>query len=68
MVDFQNLGEHPRTIQAHLSGSVVFYTGVMANHFKDQDLTVSVPAYQSEQHQQSPKVQQGLFGDKLSYN
>uniref|UniRef100_A0A3Q3FZS9 protein-glutamine gamma-glutamyltransferase n=1 Tax=Labrus bergylta TaxID=56723 RepID=A0A3Q3FZS9_9LABR len=49
-VDFQNQGDLPKTVQAHLSESVIFYTGVTANHFKDYDFTVTVPAHQSEKH------------------
>uniref|UniRef100_UPI0037E931ED coagulation factor XIII A chain-like isoform X1 n=2 Tax=Semicossyphus pulcher TaxID=241346 RepID=UPI0037E931ED len=48
VVDFQNQGELPRTVQAHLAGSVIFYTGVTSNHFKDQDFTVTVPPQQTE--------------------
>ncbi|XP_039982997.1 coagulation factor XIII A chain-like isoform X2 [Xiphias gladius] len=48
VVDFLNQGELPRTVHAHLAGSVIFYTGVTASHFKDQDFIVSVPAYQTE--------------------
>ncbi|XP_060921117.1 coagulation factor XIII A chain-like [Labrus mixtus] len=47
-VDFQNQGDLPKTVQAHLSESVIFYTGVIANHFKDYDFTVTVPAHQME--------------------
>lgn len=50
MVDFNNQGELSQTVHAHLAGSVVFYTGVTANHFKDQDFVVTVAAFQSEQH------------------
>ncbi|XP_040921592.1 coagulation factor XIII A chain-like [Toxotes jaculatrix] len=48
IVDFQNQGELTRTVHAHLAGSVIFYTGITANHFKDQDFSVTVPAYQME--------------------
>ncbi|XP_041816920.1 coagulation factor XIII A chain-like [Chelmon rostratus] len=48
IVDFQNHSELPKTVHAHLAGSVIFYTGVTANQFKDQDFTVTVPAYQME--------------------
>ncbi|XP_068616197.1 coagulation factor XIII A chain-like [Brachionichthys hirsutus] len=48
VVDFQNQADFSRTIDAHLSGTVVFYTGVSVNQFKDQDFTVSVPPYQTE--------------------
>ncbi|CAJ1081527.1 coagulation factor XIII A chain-like [Xyrichtys novacula] len=47
-VEFHNQSDEPRTIKAHLAGSVVFYTGVTANHFKDHDFTVVVPARQTE--------------------
>ncbi|GAA6231224.1 coagulation factor XIII A chain [Lates japonicus] len=48
MVDFHNQGELSRTVHAHLASSVVFYTGVTANHFKDQDFVVTVAAFQME--------------------
>nr|XP_046226724.1 coagulation factor XIII A chain-like [Scatophagus argus] len=47
-VDFQNLSEFPKVVQAHLAGSVIFYTGVTAHHFKDQDFSVTVPANRIE--------------------
>lgn len=49
VVAFHNQGEYPRTANAHLDGSVSFYTGVTAIHFKDQDFTVEVAPHQSEQ-------------------
>ncbi|XP_078147647.1 coagulation factor XIII A chain-like [Centroberyx gerrardi] len=48
LVDFQNQGDTPRTVQAHLCGSVNFYTGVEANRFKDYSFSVTVPPSQSE--------------------
>ncbi|XP_036935017.1 coagulation factor XIII A chain-like [Acanthopagrus latus] len=48
VVDFHNQGDVPRTVQANLSGSIVFYTGVIANHFKDQPFSATVPANQKE--------------------
>uniref|UniRef100_A0A3B4UVT0 protein-glutamine gamma-glutamyltransferase n=1 Tax=Seriola dumerili TaxID=41447 RepID=A0A3B4UVT0_SERDU len=54
-VDFQNQGESPQSVQAHLSGSVVFYTGITASQFKDQSFSVTVTPYQSEPRQQSPE-------------
>uniref|UniRef100_A0A8D3AJF9 protein-glutamine gamma-glutamyltransferase n=1 Tax=Scophthalmus maximus TaxID=52904 RepID=A0A8D3AJF9_SCOMX len=54
VVQFQNKGEVARSVQAHLAGSVVFYTGVLASHFKDEDFTATVPALQSERHLQCP--------------
>uniref|UniRef100_A0A3B4UUT8 protein-glutamine gamma-glutamyltransferase n=1 Tax=Seriola dumerili TaxID=41447 RepID=A0A3B4UUT8_SERDU len=47
-VDFQNQGESPQSVQAHLSGSVVFYTGITASQFKDQSFSVTVTPYQTE--------------------
>ncbi|XP_070842267.1 coagulation factor XIII A chain-like [Chaetodon trifascialis] len=47
-VDFQNQSELTTTVHAHLAGSVIFYTGVTANQFKDLDFTATVPAYQTE--------------------
>lgn len=48
VVEFQNQTEFPKTVQAHLAGSVIFYTGVTSKSFKDQDFTVTVPANQIE--------------------
>ncbi|XP_034561741.1 coagulation factor XIII A chain-like [Notolabrus celidotus] len=47
-VVFNNHSNIPRTVKAHLAGSVVFYTGVTSNHFKDYDFTVVVAAGQTE--------------------
>uniref|UniRef100_A0A3B4XS77 protein-glutamine gamma-glutamyltransferase n=1 Tax=Seriola lalandi dorsalis TaxID=1841481 RepID=A0A3B4XS77_SERLL len=47
-LEFQNQGEYPRSVQAHLSGSVVFYTGITASQFKDQSFSVTVTPYQTE--------------------
>ncbi|XP_047424368.1 coagulation factor XIII A chain-like [Mugil cephalus] len=46
VVTFHNRGEDSRIVKAHLEGSVVFYTGVTASHFKNQDFTVEVPPQQ----------------------
>ncbi|XP_029385498.1 coagulation factor XIII A chain-like [Echeneis naucrates] len=48
MVEFHNSSEFPRTIHAHMSASVIFYTGVTASQFKDQDFKALVQPYQSE--------------------
>uniref|UniRef100_A0A3Q3LQG3 protein-glutamine gamma-glutamyltransferase n=1 Tax=Mastacembelus armatus TaxID=205130 RepID=A0A3Q3LQG3_9TELE len=37
-----------KTVSGHLTGAVVFYTGVTANHFTDQDFTVTVAAKRTE--------------------
>uniref|UniRef100_A0A667YVR0 protein-glutamine gamma-glutamyltransferase n=1 Tax=Myripristis murdjan TaxID=586833 RepID=A0A667YVR0_9TELE len=47
-LEFQNQSDTPRTIQVHLAGSVVFYTGVEAHTFRDENLTVTVGANQTE--------------------
>uniref|UniRef100_A0A671WPC7 Transglutaminase-like domain-containing protein n=1 Tax=Sparus aurata TaxID=8175 RepID=A0A671WPC7_SPAAU len=39
-MEFHNQGDVPRTVQANLAGSVVFYTGVIATHFKDHTFTL----------------------------
>uniref|UniRef100_A0A671WPR1 protein-glutamine gamma-glutamyltransferase n=1 Tax=Sparus aurata TaxID=8175 RepID=A0A671WPR1_SPAAU len=41
-MEFHNQGDVPRTVQANLAGSVVFYTGVIATHFKDQPFSVTL--------------------------
>lgn len=51
VVEFQNKSDFPKTIQAHLSGSVIYYTGITANHFKDLDFSCTAPANQSERRQ-----------------
>ncbi|KAM9337122.1 coagulation factor XIII A chain-like [Symphorus nematophorus] len=48
VLDLKNDGEVPRIVSAHLSGSVIFYTGVSANQFKDQDFTATVQPHQTE--------------------
>ncbi|XP_034720739.1 coagulation factor XIII A chain-like [Etheostoma cragini] len=45
-VDFYNQSDVPTTIQANLTGSVIFYTGIRANHLKDHKFTITVPANQ----------------------
>ncbi|XP_010750273.2 coagulation factor XIII A chain [Larimichthys crocea] len=67
-VDFQNQGEHPRTVQAHLNASVIFYTGVTANHFRAEDFTVTVQAYQTERVMLKVTAQEYLphLGSQLS--
>ncbi|XP_035538356.1 coagulation factor XIII A chain-like [Morone saxatilis] len=47
-VDFQNQTEHSTTVKAHLTGSVIFYTGVISKSFRDQDFTVTVAANYTE--------------------
>ncbi|XP_073344680.1 coagulation factor XIII A chain-like [Pagrus major] len=47
-VDIQNQGDVSKTVRANLAGSVVFYTGVIASHFKDDPFSVTVPANQTE--------------------
>ncbi|XP_045927854.1 coagulation factor XIII A chain-like [Micropterus dolomieu] len=46
-VDFLNQGSQPQTVQAHLAGYIVFYTGIKSVQFKAQDFTVTVPANQT---------------------
>ncbi|KAM7369547.1 hypothetical protein PAMP_010864 [Pampus punctatissimus] len=48
IVNFQNSGSLARTVKAHLATSVIFYTGVIANHLENKDFTVTVPAQQME--------------------
>ncbi|KAM4605972.1 coagulation factor XIII A chain-like [Polymixia lowei] len=48
MVDFQNKGSLICSVQAHLAGSVIFYTGVETSPFKNNPLSVTVQPYQSE--------------------
>ncbi|XP_060950230.1 coagulation factor XIII A chain-like [Limanda limanda] len=68
VMDFQNLGEVSRSIAAHLSGSVVFYTGVSAAQFKDQNFGVTVPAQQTERVQVTIPAQDYMphMGGQLS--
>uniref|UniRef100_A0A3Q1B203 protein-glutamine gamma-glutamyltransferase n=1 Tax=Amphiprion ocellaris TaxID=80972 RepID=A0A3Q1B203_AMPOC len=48
LVTLTNQGDVSRKVNCHLDISVVFYTGVEANHFKDVDFPVTVAAKQSE--------------------
>ncbi|KAF1371944.1 hypothetical protein PFLUV_G00276310 [Perca fluviatilis] len=45
-VDFHNPSDVPKTIQANLAGSVIFYTGVRASHLINHNFTITVPANQ----------------------
>uniref|UniRef100_A0A3Q1J638 Transglutaminase-like domain-containing protein n=1 Tax=Anabas testudineus TaxID=64144 RepID=A0A3Q1J638_ANATE len=48
VVNFTNQSEVPTTVKAVLSGIVIFYTGVPAAPFKNEDFTVTVPAKQTQ--------------------
>ncbi|XP_035854944.1 coagulation factor XIII A chain-like isoform X2 [Sander lucioperca] len=45
-VDFHNHSDVPKTVQANLACSVIFYTGVRASHLKNHNFTITVPANQ----------------------
>ncbi|KAA8579607.1 hypothetical protein FQN60_006700, partial [Etheostoma spectabile] len=45
-VDFYNQSNVPTTIEANLTGSVIFYTGIRANPLKNHKFTITVPANQ----------------------
>ncbi|XP_028427271.1 coagulation factor XIII A chain [Perca flavescens] len=45
-VDFHNPSDVPKTIQANLACSFIFYTGVRASHLKYHNFTITVPATQ----------------------
>ncbi|CAN9506060.1 unnamed protein product [Ophioblennius macclurei] len=47
-VVFHNHGDSPITMEAHMEASVIFYTGAIADHFKDQDFTVSLEPYEKK--------------------
>ncbi|XP_062235158.1 coagulation factor XIII A chain-like isoform X2 [Platichthys flesus] len=68
VMDFQNQGEVSRSIKAHLSGSVVFYTGVSFAQIKDQNFSVTVPAQQTERVQMNIAAQDYMphIGSQLS--
>ncbi|XP_053268928.1 coagulation factor XIII A chain [Pleuronectes platessa] len=68
VMDFQNQGEVSRSIKAHLSGSVVFYTGVSSAQIKDQSFTVTVLAQQTERVQMNIAAQEYMphIGSQLS--
>uniref|UniRef100_A0A8C2XPT6 protein-glutamine gamma-glutamyltransferase n=1 Tax=Cyclopterus lumpus TaxID=8103 RepID=A0A8C2XPT6_CYCLU len=42
-VNFTNRSISEKTIKAHLAGSIVFYTGVTSNRFKNHEFSVTVP-------------------------
>lgn len=48
---FKNQGKVLRNVTAHLDCDIIFYTGVVASHFKDITFDVTVLPYQSELHQ-----------------
>uniref|UniRef100_A0A672FU78 Transglutaminase-like domain-containing protein n=1 Tax=Salarias fasciatus TaxID=181472 RepID=A0A672FU78_SALFA len=47
-VAFQNHGNTPTSVEAHMEVSTIFYTGAIANHFKDQDFVVDIQPGGSE--------------------
>ncbi|KAK9527400.1 hypothetical protein VZT92_013967 [Zoarces viviparus] len=47
-VNFHNQGDLNKTVNAHLTASVVFYTGVVAEHFKALDFVAQVPTNQTK--------------------
>lgn len=47
-VEFQNLGDLEKVVNALLSGSVIYYTGVIANDFKEEAFSVIIPGKKSE--------------------
>ncbi|XP_070709475.1 coagulation factor XIII A chain-like [Pempheris klunzingeri] len=67
-VDFSNQSDAPKTVKAHLAGSVIFYTGVTANHFKDEDFNVTVPASHTERVMLKIKAQEYMphLGSQLT--
>ncbi|XP_068160153.1 coagulation factor XIII A chain-like [Antennarius striatus] len=48
LVDFQNQAGVARSVSAHLTGTVVFYTGVVTTQFKHHAFSVSLPPYETE--------------------
>ncbi|XP_062335533.1 coagulation factor XIII A chain-like isoform X2 [Osmerus eperlanus] len=48
VIEFTNLGGVELKIQANLSGSVAFYTGVPSEKFKDENVDVTVSPYTTE--------------------
>uniref|UniRef100_A0A3P8RWH6 Transglutaminase-like domain-containing protein n=1 Tax=Amphiprion percula TaxID=161767 RepID=A0A3P8RWH6_AMPPE len=56
LVTLTNQGDVSSKVNCHLDISVVFYTGVEANHFKDVDFPVTVAAKQSEQPRQNSVI------------
>uniref|UniRef100_A0A8C9XEY9 Transglutaminase-like domain-containing protein n=1 Tax=Sander lucioperca TaxID=283035 RepID=A0A8C9XEY9_SANLU len=55
-VDFHNHSDVPKTVQANLACSVIFYTGVRASHLKNHNFTITVPANQSERCQRGNSI------------
>uniref|UniRef100_A0A3B5LR85 Coagulation factor XIII, A1 polypeptide b n=1 Tax=Xiphophorus couchianus TaxID=32473 RepID=A0A3B5LR85_9TELE len=49
-VEFVNQSLQKRTVQAYVSGSVVYYTGVSSNEFLFKTPTVTIPAQKSENY------------------
>uniref|UniRef100_A0A3Q3XGQ2 protein-glutamine gamma-glutamyltransferase n=1 Tax=Mola mola TaxID=94237 RepID=A0A3Q3XGQ2_MOLML len=48
-VEFQNVSDLEKVVNALLSGSVIYYTGVIANDFKEEAFSVIIPGKKSEQ-------------------
>ncbi|KAM7390022.1 hypothetical protein PAMA_008271 [Pampus argenteus] len=60
IVSFQNSGDLPKTVSAHLATTVIFYTGVAANQLGNKDFTVTIPAQQTERVTLKTTVQEYL--------
>lgn len=64
LVDFQNKSNVQKTVQAHLVGAVIYYTGVVASQFKDLDFSCVVPANQSERaSEEAGRAGEGVAAD-----
>lgn len=48
-IEFHNPGGVEKMVNALLSGSVVYYTGVISNDLKEMTFTATVPGNSSEQ-------------------
>lgn len=47
-VEFSNCSDQKRTVEAYVSGNVVYYTGVSSNEFLFKTPTVTIQAKKSE--------------------
>ncbi|KAM4534026.1 coagulation factor XIII A chain-like [Odontesthes bonariensis] len=66
VVIFTNNSEVAKTVEAHLEQSVVFYTGVVTNSFKEENFTVRVGPHQtnSTTFQVQPQEYMSLLGSQ----
>nr|XP_057916799.1 coagulation factor XIII A chain-like [Doryrhamphus excisus] len=72
VVEFKNHGDTPETVKAMLSCTVVFYTGVLSNRFKQESLSATVEPHQTARQVVTTTAQEYVkhlgFQRYLSFN